>query len=150
MTVGTLIKNIANELSKNIGIITKLKHVVPFHTLKILYSSLILPHFTHGILACGNKTDKLLKIQKRTVRTITLNKYNAHTEPLFKRLEILKILDLCKFNILKFYYSCGLSTTTIEYSCPSACLCVFVSACLSVCVCVSVYLITKKIMVQST
>ena len=29
-------------------------------------------------------------------------------------------------------YSCGLSTATIEYSCPSACLCV----CLSVCVCV--------------
>ena len=33
-------------------------------------------------------------------------------------------------------YSCGLSTATIEYSCPSVCLCV----CLSVCVCVSVCL----------
>ena len=29
----------------------------------------------------------------------------------------------------------GLSTATIEYSCPSVCLC----SCLSVCVCVSVY-----------
>ena len=35
-----------------------------------------------------------------------------------------------------FNYSCGLSTATIEYSCPSVCLCV----CLSVCVCVSVCL----------
>ena len=33
------------------------------------------------------------------------------------------------------YYSCGLSTATIEYSCPS--LCVYV--CLSVCVCVCVH-----------
>ena len=98
------IKNIANKLSRNIGIISKLKHFVPFHTLKTLYCSLILPHFTYGILAWGNKTDKLLKIQKRAVRTITLNKYNAHTEPLFKRLEILKIHDLYKLNILKFYF----------------------------------------------
>ena len=40
---------------------------------------------------------------------------------------------------LNFYYSCGLSTTTIEYSCPSACLCVCVSFHLCVCVCVCVY-----------
>ena len=47
-------------------------------------------------------------------------------------------------------YSCGLSTATIEYSCPSVCLCVCV--CVSVClsVCLSVYMITQKIMVQST
>ena len=34
------------------------------------------------------------------------------------------------------HYSCGLSTATIEYSCPSVCLsvCVCVSVCLSVCV----------------
>ena len=33
------------------------------------------------------------------------------------------------------YYSCGLSTTTIEYSCPSACLRVFPSFRLCVCLC---------------
>ena len=33
-------------------------------------------------------------------------------------------------------YSCGLSTATIEYSCPSVCLCVCLSVC--VCVCLSV------------
>ena len=31
------------------------------------------------------------------------------------------------------FYCCGLSTVTIEYSCPSVCLCVYVSFCLSVC-----------------
>ena len=45
-------------------------------------------------------------------------------------------------------YSCGLSTATIEYSCPSVCLCVCLSWCLSLCVsmcvCVSVYTITQK------
>ena len=37
-----------------------------------------------------------------------------------------------------FHYSCGLSTATIEYSCPSVCLsvclAVFLSVCVSVCV----------------
>ena len=33
-----------------------------------------------------------------------------------------------------FYYSCGLSTATIEYSCSSACLSVFPSFRLCVCV----------------
>ena len=34
------------------------------------------------------------------------------------------------------FYSCGLSTATIEYSCPSACLCLCVSFRLCLCVCV--------------
>ena len=39
--------------------------------------------------------------------------------------------------LLPFYlHSCGLSTATIEYSCPSACLSVCVSFRLCVCVCV--------------
>ena len=44
------------------------------------------------------------------------------------------------------YYSCGLSTATIEYSCRSVCLsvCLGVCVCVCVCVCLSVYMITKK------
>ena len=43
------------------------------------------------------------------------------------------ILQGNKLNIL--YYSCGLSTATIEYSCPSVCLCVCVCVCVCVCLC---------------
>ena len=42
------------------------------------------------------------------------------------------------------FYSWGLSTATIEYSCLPVCLSVCVSVCLSV------YTITQKIIVQST
>ena len=41
---------------------------------------------------------------------------------------ILQLFSVKQF----YYYSCGLSTATIEYSCLSVCLCVCV--CLSVCV----------------
>ena len=40
------------------------------------------------------------------------------------------------------YYSCSLSTATIEYSCPSVCLSVCV--CVSVCLCVCVHDNSKK------
>ena len=43
-----------------------------------------------------------------------------------------------RHQFITYYYSCDLSTATIEYSCPSVCLCVCVSVCLSV------YTITKK------
>ena len=54
-------------------------------------------------------------------------------------------IDLTDFTMettANTYYSCGLSTATIEYSCPSACLSVFPSFRLSVCV--SMYKITQK------
>ena len=51
--------------------------------------------------------------------------------------------QLCFFFKNFSSYSCGLSTATIEYSCPSVCvsLCLSwcLSVCLSVCVCVCVH-----------
>ena len=44
------------------------------------------------------------KIQKKVIRIITCSRYNAHTEPLFKALNLLKIEHLYKINALKFYY----------------------------------------------
>ena len=38
------------------------------------------------------------------MRIIAKTKYSAHTDPIFKDLKVLKIMDLFKLNILKFYY----------------------------------------------
>ena len=45
------------------------------------------------------------KIQKRFIRIISLSTYNAHTEPWFKQLGILKINNLFDLNCLKFVYN---------------------------------------------
>ena len=45
-----------------------------------------------------------MKIQKKAMRILTLSKYNSHTEPLFFKLNILKIDDLLKLHELKFYF----------------------------------------------
>ena len=60
---------ISKTMSRNIGIINKLKHFVPKRILLSLYYTLVMPYLNYGILAWGNscKTylNKLLKLQKR-------------------------------------------------------------------------------------
>lgn len=55
----------------------------------------------------GVQSNKLLKLQKKAVRTISKCKYNAHTDPLFKKLKILKIHDLCALHDMKFCFKFG-------------------------------------------
>ena len=82
----------------------RLKNCIPMETQLTLYNTLVLPFFNYGILAWGNKSSGLIKIQKKCVRLIVSSKYNAHTDPIFKRLELLKISDLLTQQELKFMY----------------------------------------------
>ena len=69
-----------------------------------MYNYFILSSLNYAILVWGYNTDRLFKLQKRSVRVISKSKFNAHTDPLFQNLHILKIEDLHKLNVLKFYY----------------------------------------------
>ena len=42
-------------------------------------------------------------LQKWSVRVISGNNYNAHTDPLFKKLRLVKLADLFTLNVLKMY-----------------------------------------------
>ena len=104
MTWNCHINKIANKISRTIGILNKLKNILPVHILKIIYTSLIQPHLQYAILCWGHNPKKLIKIQKQAVRKITLSKYNAHSEPLLKQLAFLKVTDIYKASSLKLYY----------------------------------------------
>ena len=97
-------EKICNKCAKMIGILNRLKYVLP-HGIKImLYNSLILPHINYCIMAWGYKGSRLLKIQKKAARIITLSGYSTHSEPLFKQLNMLKIADQLRLQELKFYF----------------------------------------------
>ena len=98
------INSIANKISKYIGILNKLKKMLPLKTLLLMYNYFILSSLNYGILVWGYNTDRLFKLQKRAIRVISKSKFNAHTDPLFKKLHILKIKDLHKLHVLKFHY----------------------------------------------
>ena len=98
------ITKITNKISKTCGILNKLKQILPRHILIQIYNALVAPHLNYGILAWGHSIARLTQVQKKVIRTITCSKYNAHTEPLFKRLNILKFEDLRNLNRLKFFH----------------------------------------------
>ena len=100
------IDQISIKISRCLGIMYKLKNVLPIHILKILYYSLILPYLSYGILAWGASSARLrlFSLQKKAIRLITNSRFNAHTEPLFKALNLLKLEDIHKLCVLKFYF----------------------------------------------
>ena len=95
---------LSNKISKYSGILNRLKHYLPLYIMRMLYCSLVNSHLSYGILVWGYECHRLEKIQKRIIRVITVCKYNAHTEPLFKALDLLKLKDMLNLSTLKFYY----------------------------------------------
>ncbi len=98
------VNKISNKISKSIGILNRLKHFLPLNIKTMLYSSLILSHLNFGILNWGYACERITKLQKKAIRIISTSKYNAHTEPIFKSLNLLKVKDILKLQELKFYY----------------------------------------------
>lgn len=104
MTWKPHLNKVSNKISRSIGVLNRLKHFLPGAILKTLYNSLIDPYLKYGIMVWGMSATRLLKLQKKAIRIISNAKYNAHTEPLFKNLEILNINDILKSQEWKFLY----------------------------------------------
>ena len=96
--------HVSQKLNKTNAIINKLKHYLPKSVLLTLYNSLFLPYLNYGLLLWGNNSRGIFKIQKKALRIITLAKYNSHTDPIFKQLNILKLDDISALHELKFCY----------------------------------------------
>ena len=63
---------ISTKISKGIGIIARLRHLVPFSTLLNMYRSLIEPYISYGLVAWGQAVNthlnKIVTLQKRVLR----------------------------------------------------------------------------------
>ena len=84
---------IKSKISKGLGILLKARKYLKRKCLLNLYYSFIYPYLTYCVEAWGNTPDThidpLIKLQKKVIRIITFSPYLAHTEPLFKELNIL-------------------------------------------------------------
>jgi hypothetical protein len=88
--------------------IKQVKHLSPKSSLRTLYFSMVLSHFSYGLFAWGNANKSALHrsiiLQKRALRTINNAKYNSHTDPLFKSSNILKLNDLYEHQVILFMF----------------------------------------------
>ena len=70
----------------------------------------MLPYINYGLMALGFSCNRIIKLQKRAIRIICLPNKNAHTELLFRKLNILNVTDMLKLYELKLYYDFALDT----------------------------------------
>ena len=82
----------------------RLKKFMPLNVMKLIYNSLVVPHITYGLILWGHKIKRINKLQKWAVRTIVNAKYNEHTEPIMKKLKILKIKDIFTLTAIKIFH----------------------------------------------
>ena len=94
-------KTHCDELTKKLnranGILAKSRHYVSSKQLKDIYYANFFSHFTYGsqIWGQGINTyiDKISIIQNNALRISSFSEFNAHTDPLYRKLNVLKLKD---------------------------------------------------------
>ena len=81
----------------------KLKFTLSQNVLINIYNSLIIPHINYCILLWGSENNRVSKLQRRAVRIIRKESRLSHTDPIFKELNLLKINDIYRLQLLKCY-----------------------------------------------
>ena len=99
---------VSKTIARNIGVMNKLKHFVPIRILHTLYCTLILPYLNYGVLIWGNTCksylDKLVKLQKWAIRTVSCSHYRSHTGPIFAKFNMLTVTDMYTLELGTFMY----------------------------------------------
>ena len=121
----THISALAGKISRNSGILFKLKGLVPENVLKLVYNSLIQSHLNYcsNVWGLGSKSslDKIFRSQKKAVRAVE-NKFNncfynketgelpCHTKEIFARNKLLTVHNLVAKNCLVAMHKIYLGT----------------------------------------
>ena len=82
------INYISTKISKGIGIIARLRHLVPHTTLLNIYHSLIKSYISYGLVnalgqAANVHQNKIVILQKQVFHLMYFSDYTSHSAPLF-------------------------------------------------------------------
>ena len=104
------VSQISIKVSRNIGILNRVKFLLSQDVLLSLYYTMIHPHLLYCNIVWGGASqttlNKLTCLQKRAIRLITRSEFRATTSPLFKQHGILKLNDIHKLQIYMFMFKC--------------------------------------------
>jgi hypothetical protein len=104
------ISHIASKISKSIGIIYKSSFFLSRSALRTLYYALIYPYLQYCIIIWGSTYPSCLYrihlLQKRVIRIINREVYDAHTDAIFRNLNIFKLKNIYLFKLGIFMYKC--------------------------------------------
>ena len=103
------VAHVANKISESIGIIRKSRFYLQKTSLRTLYFSMVYPYLQYCNLVWAStyptNLSRLVILQKQIIRIINNSDYSARTNPIFKKLFILKFQDIQKLQISQFMFS---------------------------------------------
>ena len=111
------IQHISKKIGRGIGILVRLRQYLNPQMLRNIYHCLVYSHLCYGIHVWGSAGTSTLNplnvLQKKAVRVLSnVRHFQIYgnpgplttSNPLFKKLEILKLKDIFQLNIVKFIY----------------------------------------------
>ena len=94
----------SNIVSRNIGIMARVRFYIDKRTTLLLYNALILPYLNYCCIVWGNnyhaQLEKLIILQKRAVRLIERVYPPQSSVPIFKKYNLLRITDIARSHML--------------------------------------------------
>ena len=102
------VRYLKTKLSKTIGILFKLRHLVPQETLILVFHSLFLSHLQYGILCWARCSPTIIKpliiLMNKAMRCIYFCAPRDHIEKFLVKNNILNVNDMFNMEVAKFMY----------------------------------------------
>ena len=102
------IEKVSNKISSANYVLNRLKNILPIKSLKSLYNSLVHSHLSYGTIHWGKapktNVNKVIIQQKKALRNINKCTYNAHTNELFQKMNILKVNEIYELQLAVMMY----------------------------------------------
>ena len=99
---------VAAKISKSLGILNRVKYILPRSSLVTLYQTMIHPYLVYCNIIWGGASllalNKLVILQKRALRLITCSFFRTPSAPLFVKFRILRLQDIHKNQTFTFMY----------------------------------------------
>ena len=109
---GEHVNKVRSKLASTAYAIARIKNTVPKEIKLQTYNSLFKCHLEYCLPVLGgcskSNVRSISKLQKQVVRNISSSKYNSHTDPIFRKLKILKFPDLYEFSSAIFMFQTAL------------------------------------------
>ena len=100
LTCWKQVEVVANKLRRANGALCKLRHYVSKNVILSVYYALFHSHMSYASQVWGLRqstlTNRIFNLQKRAVRIMSFSERNAHSNPIFLDLKILKFFDHVK------------------------------------------------------
>ena len=100
---------ISGKISKGVGILSKLKYMLPMSILKLIYNAIISPYISYCNIVWGgtysSRLNSIRVLQNRAIRIISGNDESLHTPQLYYKTNCLNLFDIHKFQVGLFMHS---------------------------------------------